>query len=112
MQESSGSESSSTDSDTAEVCNLMKEGHLSTKKGRQIVRSLARNKNKLTGRRGVRNHNVLPRQTATIDNTEEITEDIWLLQVQMADLQEQLNNNLFLGQPPARGKESAPNRRK
>ena len=112
VQESSGSESSSTDSDTAEVCHLMKEGHLSTKKGRRIVRSLARNKNKSAGRRGVRNHNVLPRPTATIDNTEELTEDIRLLQVQMADLQEQLNNNLFLGQPPAWGKESAPNRRK
>ena len=91
------SSTDSTDSDTREICHLMKGGQLNKKTGRRAVRALHTRR----GKKINTNSSLTRDEEKHTDNTGEVTEQLRMLQVQMTDLQESVQN-AFLG----RGKKS------
>ena len=94
------SSSESSDSDTREICHLMKRGHINKKTGRRAVRALRTRRGKKVEQVDT-NSSLTKEEDKTPDNTGEVTEQLRMLQVQMTDLQESVQN-AFLG----RGKKS------
>ena len=91
------SSTDSTDSDTREICHLMKGGQLNKKTGRRAVHALRTQR----GKKINTNASLTRDEEKHSDNTGEVTEQLRMLQVQMTNLQESVQN-AFLG----RGKKS------